>query len=599
MITYLASFLGLSLAAWRLNWLDAFHLAGGCLLLAVPVLALWLYRAWRRRGDELGLETEDQGSADPWLRQLLFGLIGAALGTAYLNILGFPLLERVPGLYAGYYDRDRPRLEQRLASLESTGNYAQAAETIRGRIGARLSSAWAVSLNLRLVDDLTRAAQNATSPQQRIALLSQALAVAHEHGLDDRLATILHAEAVEARDVNQRIDELRAQERWPELVDELRILLRKREPIVDRSTIASQLYDALVAWGMTSASPGEKARLFREAKDLAIQHGLSSATVESLLKEASHRLALIDSELTRRRSLEEERTRPLALPKGARSGLVRVITDLYPPIIVAEFWLEDTSGAFISGLQAKDVRVRVDGRPASVLALSSLEPRMPMLNIVLALDISNSTSGAPLESAKEGISAFLKGLAIPRREVRILAFSDQVYSVCPWTSDFQGAIHQVSNLQANGKTALLQSIRRAIEDLKGREGQRRLILFTDGQDTVGGADLASLLLLCRSEQIVIDCLGLKSDTLDLAVLTRLSQETGGSTIEIAHPEGLVEQFRAMSRGFHKSLYRMAIAPEAHWTADTQSLPIEILVGRTEGNQAMTLVSRSAGPLKTQ
>jgi von Willebrand factor type A domain len=682
MITILIFLFWVAAATWWRGWTDAFHLAGGAALLAIPLLLVVLRARWRRaKAADAGLWTDDEGARSPWPRKAAFGTLWAAAGVVYLALVGFPLLERIPWLYGGYYDRDRPRLEQRLASLESLGKYVQAAESIKARLASRASPAWRRLLAGRLVDDLTESAWRIDDAEERVSRLREARATAGQFGLDTRLTTMLLAREEKERITFKRIDDLRANRRWADLVELVRSALEDVETR-DKPRLAAQLCDALVAWGMSATSPGRKTELFRDALGVAREFKLSQETITSLIGESQAReeeiarcrkqigdlraqsrwselvplleaaarewprpawgdpldqwllhaccrlgdqatgpaeqvvhyeralrvagewkldpepaRARLDaakaalSALARRRREEEERARPVALPKQAKAGLIRVSYESYPPALIADLWVEDASGTLIPGLRPNDVRVAVGDRPASVTAIAPVEARTAPLNLVVALDISNSTSGAPLESAKRGIDTLLSGLLGPRREVRILAFNDQVLSVCPWTTDFRGAIHQTGYLQAGGRTALYQAVGQAVSDLEGREGQRRLIVFTDGQDTVGGAELESLLTRCRQKRVVIDCLGLKSDKLDLSTLNRLSQATGGTTVEVASPERLVEQFRAASQALRKSFYRVVIVPEIVSPKTSGPLPIEIRVGGTNSVTASMALDR--------
>jgi von Willebrand factor type A domain len=689
MITILTFLFWVALATWWRGWTDPFHLAGGTALLAIPLLLVALRaRQRRKKATEAGLSTDDDGERSPWPRKAAFGTLWGAAGVVYLAFVGFPLLERIPWLYRGYYDRDRPQLEQRLASLESVGRYAEAAQSIKARLASRASPAWRKLLAGRLVDDLTESARRIDDAEERASRLRQASFTAGQFGLDTRLTTMLLAREEKMLVTIKRIDDLRANRRSAELVALIRPALEDAGNR-DKPRLAAQLCDALVAWGMSAASAGRKTELFRDALRVAREYKLCQEPITSLIAESQAReteiarrgkqigelraqarwselVPLLEatarewprpawgapldqwllhaccrladqatdpseqvaryeralhvaadwkldpeparlrlevakaalSEMARRRRDEEERSRPVTLPKQAKAGLIRVSYEAHPPVLMVDFWVEDASGALIPGLRPNDVRVMLGGRPASVPALAPVEARTTPLNLVVALDISNSTSGPPLASAKQGIDTLLSGLLGPRREVRILAFNDQVLSVCPWTTDFRGAIHQTGHLQAGGRTALYQAVWRALSDLEGREGQRRLIVFTDGQDTVGGADLESLLTRCRQERVVIDCLGLKSDKLDLSALNRLSQATGGTTVEVASPERLVEQFRAASQTLRKNFYRMVIVPEIVSPGMTAPLPMEIRVGGTNSVSASMALDRERFSLAT-
>ena len=67
----------------------------------------------------------------------------------------------------------------------------------------------------------------------------------------------------------------------------------------------------------------------------------------------------------------------------------------------------------------------------------------------------------------------------------MFAFSDRPYRLLPFTTDHQAAIQRLSLLQANGETALYDSIAEAIGYAQNSADypNRTIVVITDGMDT--------------------------------------------------------------------------------------------------------------------
>jgi len=747
----------LGLTAKLLGWADGYHVIWGGALLAVLGVAAVLWRRWRSAGEEFS--PEDEGVPPSRLRSALLGVVTGAV--CVLCLYGeFLLLERVPWVYEGYYDRDRARLEGQMKTLEDAGNFEEAARLARARLGERLTPRWEKDLAATFYRDLVEAGRRCPGAEQSIGHFTEARAVAQRHGLDDRLATTLLEQAAQHADFTRRIAELRAEKKWPEAANDLRAALKERPPAERERTLAEGLYQALVEWGKGSPSLEEKGARFREASEVAGKYGLSDDAAAALRKSAEEeltrgadfehrvarlkgegrwselaallrlaaetsprpewvhpldrwlcealyrggdgarnlpekrrlyrealdvaqqfdldaepaasRLRAVEQELTRRealerrvtalreraayaelvallrvsmeaqprpewphpfdrwlseallrwgdtlddldakrekyraaveadveyrldstvaasrltaveeklkerRRLEEERNRPADLPRGARAGFVRVSPDNYPPILVADVWVEDASGTPIHDLGEKDFRASFDGKPVKGVLVAPVRQEVTPLHVVLAIDISGPMGGEPLEAAKKGGKAFLIGLKEPKVSVEVLSFNDRVRRPCDWTEDLERAATRLDPLRAGGETALYQAAATALDDLRGRKGQKRLVLLTDGKDTAGGATLDGIIARCKDERVTVHAIGLRTEDLDPDTLKRLTKETGGEYVEASRQEEIVEHFRLTSRRIRRDFYRLVITPVGTVSPLPEKIPLQVKV----------------------
>lgn len=717
-------------ASWLLGWADGFHLLGGGGLLAIALLARLGWRRWRSSPDDW---YPDEAETVYPLRAAAGGFV-LALGTLVYLGVGLWALQKIDVVYGGFHDRDRGALEAKVQTLEEAGDYEQAAALLRARIERPMTAVWQKELAANLYRDLVKAGQRCRDLKARSDHFREARGVAQAHGVDDQLAVTLLAQADRDLGLAQRMESLRAEQKWSELVSDLRSEIKQR-PQDDTHALAEWLFDSLVEWGRSSTDLPERARHFREALEVAQGHGLKREPASSLLAAAeaelsqwaslerqvrqfreqkqwqqlvrilrlnaetrprpewrhpldqwlydalcrqgddttdwqekqacyqealatarkfqldegpasarvqrveaelgrrdvldwlskvmvswgdqeaepsakvalyrgavevskkyglesaaaTSRLRAVEVALTERRRLGEEKARPAPLPRGARAGLVSVVDSGYPPVLILGVWVEDADGKPVLGLKEKDFAVLVDGKPGRVVALAPVRQDTPLLSLALVLDISGSMGGVPLTETKNGARALLAGLKGSKATVTILAFNGRVQRCCNWTEDLGAAASHLERLTAEGETALFNAVAAALDDLRSRKGQRRLVLFTDGKDTVGGTDLTTVIERCKKEGVPAHVIGLRSQDLDADTLRRLAQETGGEYVEAVRPEELVERFRLTSQRIRGGYYRLVIAP-GDVSGEPPGLRLEVRVGGANG---VTL--RSATP----
>jgi hypothetical protein len=656
-------------AARLLGWKDGFHLIGGAALGAI-LLAVWFF--WkRRRSLGEGVTADEETLPVSPLRSAVVGLVGAGLGGLYLWV-GFLLLRQVPGLYAGYYDRDRPELEETVQTLEAAGNYEESATILRRRLQETTSPEWEKDLAARLTRDLVEAGKRCRGLDGSVARFTEAQDVARRHGLDSQLASLLLAQAQRQRTFAQRIRTFQAQRQWPEVVNDLRAAMRERPQSHWRHPLHEWLFHGLVEWGKSCSSLEEKARRFREAAEVARRYGLKEEPASSLLgavekerahradfagrarelknqrrwsrlvevlqfameatprsewplpldrwlyeariswgdgldngteQQAQYRLALavsrkygLQSEKAQARltAIEDRlarRRRPAQLPRGAQAAIVKVSADHYPPVLIAEVWVGDAAGAPNRDLKDKDFRVLLGGQPVANVVLVPIRQEAPTLYVLLVIDVSGSMRGEPLNLARTGVRTFFRGLKEPGTVVKILSFNHVVRRCCDWTDNYAWAASQLKSLRAGGKTALLKAASAAVDDLRRQKGQKRLVLFTDGGDTVGGPRIDDIITRCRKEGVLVYTIGLRSKDLDGRTLKRLAKETGGEYAEAVRGKNIVDQYRLISRRIRRSCYRLVITPGGTPPPRSEKLPLKIRVG---GNNGVTLSSPEQG-----
>lgn len=153
---------------------------------------------------------------------------------------------------------------------------------------------------------------------------------------------------------------------------------------------------------------------------------------------------------------------------------------------------------FRSGVElvTVDVMVRRGGRPVTGLTSENFElfdsgvrqriesagmEALP-LNVMLALDVSSSTEGQPLEDLRDAARAVVSSLR-PEDRMALLTFTQHVELRASWTAEAARLIRAIDGAYAAGVTSLRDAVFCALALREGVIGRTVLIVFSDGYDT--------------------------------------------------------------------------------------------------------------------
>ncbi len=174
-----------------------------------------------------------------------------------------------------------------------------------------------------------------------------------------------------------------------------------------------------------------------------------------------------------------------------------------------------------------DFRVTEDGRPLEVLSVRPLLETGKEIDVVLAIDTSNSVHGAPLAAAAVAAKAFVQTLPsnIP---VGIITFSDQVRVLSPITSDHRALVAALGSLTVTQSGTELYDAVVAASGLFHESAQHSVILLTDGKDVGSKATLESATSAAVKAHVTVYSIGLQGQTRNFPALEALSSRTGGA-----------------------------------------------------------------------
>jgi Ca-activated chloride channel homolog len=156
-------------------------------------------------------------------------------------------------------------------------------------------------------------------------------------------------------------------------------------------------------------------------------------------------------------------------------------------------------GGFLKGLQKDDFQVFEDGVRQEIVNFYGEE--VP-LHVVLLIDISGSTQNMQSDIRRAAMQ-FARQIK-PHDRVAVVAFSNAPVLIQDWTNDIESVETSLRNIYAKGMTVLNDALYVVFDDLlRGIEGKKAVILFTDGVDTASTVSFDSALELgVQSEALI-------------------------------------------------------------------------------------------------
>jgi Ca-activated chloride channel family protein len=200
----------------------------------------------------------------------------------------------------------------------------------------------------------------------------------------------------------------------------------------------------------------------------------------------------------------------------------------------------DGRGRAVDGLSAADFRVSEDGRPQRLARLERVTD-LP-LHVSLVIDVSGSMGGA-LEAVSRAAGGFLDAALGPRDRASVVTFDRFPRVAVDFTTDRALVANGMTALRASGGTALHEGLLFALRQFDGIEGQRVVLLFSDGKE--GSDRLASEAVLeyARRSGVTVYSIGLDlaaDEAGERPLLRRLAHDTGGRAFFVQRAEQVAQ-----------------------------------------------------------
>ncbi len=203
------------------------------------------------------------------------------------------------------------------------------------------------------------------------------------------------------------------------------------------------------------------------------------------------------------------------------------------PEIAVDFEVRNPDDTPLLDAREEDFRVFEDSNQVEVIEFEAPKSvEQVQTTVVLVVDYSGSmaeidASGArKIDTLKRAVRTFLE--LIPEgSQVAVVAFSDAIRVISPFTTDTTQVRRAVDQLEPDGGTRYYDAVVEALNVISEVSGRRALVALTDGEDTSSNATLSDAAVAAQSLGLPLYTLGLgqenaiASDELrELAQLTR-------------------------------------------------------------------------------
>jgi VWFA-related protein len=264
----------------------------------------------------------------------------------------------------------------------------------------------------------------------------------------------------------------------------------------------------------------------------------------------------------------------------------QVLTDSFPEVAVY-FTFTDAAGLPITDVGKDRVQVVHNGKPVPELTLDLAESEQEGIALVVAIDVSGSMQGQPLEYARAAVRGFLEKMG-PNDRGAIVSFGSGAQVVQGLTGDREALGRGLDGLQAQGDTTLYDGVFEAVS-LVAKEplGRRAVVVISDGEDTHSALKLDDVIAKARETSTPVSAIAIGQ--FQLEPLRRLTLTTGGSLGEAPSPERLTERTAQMSELLRKQYVLRYRAP------DTRPPENEVEIAVSQAGQQVRAAQRFPAP----
>jgi len=223
----------------------------------------------------------------------------------------------------------------------------------------------------------------------------------------------------------------------------------------------------------------------------------------------------------------------------------------------------DAEKRLVPNLVKEDFEILDNTKPTPIVLFDA---EVQPVTVVVMLDTSGSMTGS-LDLLRSAAEQFLIRL-LPADKGLVGAFNDKIQFEGKFTSNRDDLVGALRDLDYGNPTRLFDAIDASLDQLKGLEGRRAILVFTDGEDTYSKASMGRVLDRARTEEVMIYSIGLESNvvigsqrirTRPDRGLRKLSDETGGGYFELKRTDELGPTFTRVAQELH-SQYSLAFAP---------------------------------------
>jgi len=219
-----------------------------------------------------------------------------------------------------------------------------------------------------------------------------------------------------------------------------------------------------------------------------------------------------------------------------RRSTLRIETNL----VLINVTVTDPLNRFVTGLEKEHFKLFEDKVEQNILQFSSEDAP---LSIGIVFDTSGSM-GPKLQKSRQAVVQFFK-TANPEDEFFLIEFSDRPELVVPFTSDTEEIQNRLAFTQSKGKTALLDGVYMAMNQMKGTKAhnpRKAILIISDGGDNNSRYTESEVRNAVREADVQIYGIGIfesiggrgrtPEEAMGPGLLNEVAQLTGGRSFSV-------------------------------------------------------------------
>jgi Ca-activated chloride channel family protein len=225
----------------------------------------------------------------------------------------------------------------------------------------------------------------------------------------------------------------------------------------------------------------------------------------------------------------------------------------------------DAQKRLVPDLQQSDFEVLDNDKPQT---LTYFQNETQPITVVVMLDTSGSMT-LTLDLLRAAAEQFVLRL-LPADKAKAGAFNDKIQiKGTQFINDRDQLVTDIRDLDYGNGTRLWDALAVSEDELKGVDGRKVILVFTDGDDTEShNASLGKVIDRARVEEVMIYAIGLESQYFNGQRMVRskpdsglrkVADETGGGYFELSKTADLAPTFTRVAQELH-SQYVLGFAP---------------------------------------